>query len=358
MSSFGKNIRVNIFGESHGPAIGVVIEGLKPGHRVDLDSIYGMMDRRRPGTGRDVTARKEKDRPEIISGVFNGVTTGMPLCAIIKNSDRRSGDYDEMRNIPRPGHSDYTAYVKYGGFNDVRGGGAFSGRLTAPLVFAGAMACDILRKSGIEIASHLLAVGDIEDTGLNNIEYDINQRKSILENPLPMIDRDAAKKAGLLVAKVRSDGDSIGSLIETSVYNIPAGTGGVGFDSFESNLAKVCFGVPGLKGIEFGKGFELHKMRGSEANDPFRLENGAVKTSSNNAGGLLGGISDGMPLVFNGVMKPTASIALEQDSVDLKNNVETRLAIRGRHDPCIGIRAVPVLEACAALVTLDYMMEA
>lgn len=357
MSSFGKNIKVDIFGESHGPAIGVVIEGLKPGHRIDMEFISTVMERRRPGTGRNVTARKEADKPELLSGVFNGMTTGMPLCAVIKNSDKRSGDYDEMKNIPRPGHSDYTAHVKYKGFNDVRGGGAFSGRLTAPLVFAGALACDILRKEGIEITSHLKAVGEIKDTGLNTLKYDFSQKKAILENPLPMVDREKAEKAQMLVAAVRSEGDSIGSLIETVVYNIPAGTGGVGFDSFESNLAKVCFGVPGVKGIEFGKGFELHEMKGSEANDPFGLDNGDVITTSNNAGGLLGGISDGMPLVFTVVMKPTASIALEQDSVDLKNDVQAKLNIRGRHDPCIGIRAVPVMEACAALVTLDCLME-
>lgn len=357
MSTFGKNIKINIFGESHGTAIGVVIEGLKPGFLIDMEEIQKMLDRRRPGKDRYVTRRDESDVPEILSGIFNGLTTGMPLCAIIRNKDSRSNDYSNLKKIPRPGHSDYTAFVKYNGFNDIRGGGAFSGRLTAPLVFAGAIAIGILKEKGINIVSHLISMGSVKDDYLNNMQYDEKQYSSILSNRIPMINPKSSKACEEALNKARMDLDSLGSTIETVIYNLPPGIGQPGFNSLESMIAQICFGVPGVKGIEFGKGFSLSKMRGSESNDPFYYENQEVKTRTNNMGGILGGISNGMPLVFNTCMKPTSSISRPQESVDLESKTSAELIIKGRHDPCIGIRAVPVMESCGALALLDSMLE-
>jgi len=357
MSSFGRNIRINIFGESHGPAIGVVIEGLKPGYCLDMENIQAMLDRRRPGKDRYVTRREEGDVPEILSGVFDGRTTGMPLCAIIRNKDTRSRDYSNLKKIPRPGHSDYPAYVKYEGFNDIRGGGAFSGRLTAPLVFAGAIAKDILENAGIRIVSHLSTMGSVTDDGLNQMEYDDNQAKAILGNRIAMINEESVKAAEESLNSVRNELDSLGSTIETVIYNLPAGVGEPGFDSLESNIGRICFGVPGVKAIEFGKGFKLAEMKGSSSNDPFYYDNDIVKTKTNNMGGILGGISCGMPISFRVCMKPTSSISRDQESVDLNAKCNTKLVVKGRHDPCIGIRAVPVMEACAALAVLDSMTE-
>lgn len=355
MSSFGKNIKLNIFGESHGPAVGVVIEGLKPGHRIDMDYIQAMLDRRRPGKDRYVTRREEGDIPEILSGVFDGVTTGMPLCAIIRNKDTRSRDYSNLKKIPRPGHSDYTAFVKYDGLNDIRGGGAFSGRLTAPLVFAGAIAKDILEKRGIKIVSHLSSLGNVKDEPLNIMNYDKEQCVSIIKNRIPMINKSAVGEAEERLNSIRNDLDSLGSTIETVVYNLPPGIGEPGFYSLESQISAICFSVPGVKAIEFGKGFGLAGMKGSESNDPFYYDGEIVKTRTNSMGGILGGISNGMPVNFNVCMKPTSSISRKQESVDLDLKCSAELVVKGRHDPCIGIRAVPVMEACAALVVADNL---
>lgn len=357
MSTFGKNIKISIFGESHGAAIGVVIEGLEPGLAIDMEQIQKMLDRRRPGKDRYVTRRDESDTPEILSGVFNGITTGMPLCAVIKNNDSRSGDYSNLKKIPRPGHSDYTAFVKYNGFNDIRGGGAFSGRLTAPLVFAGAIAIGILKEKGIIVVSHLISMGSIKDDYLNNLNYDEKQHASIMSNRIPMINSKSSEACEEALNNARMNLDSLGSAIETVIYNLPTGVGQPGFDSLESKISQICFGVPGVKGIEFGKGFALSHMKGSESNDPFYYDNFKVKTRTNNMGGILGGISNGMPLVFNTCMKPTSSISRPQESVDLELKTGTELIIKGRHDPCIGIRAVPVIESCGALALLDSLME-
>ncbi len=357
MSSFGRNIRISIFGESHGPAVGVVIEGLKPGYKLDMASIQAMLDRRRPGKDRYVTRREEGDVPEILSGVFEGATTGMPLCAVIRNNDARSKDYRDLKRIPRPGHSDYSAYVKYRGLNDIRGGGAFSGRLTAPLVFAGALAKHILEAKGIRIVSHLRTLGPVKDDSLNQMEYDEKQAVSVIENRIPMINDNAVKAAEEALNSVRNDLDSLGSTIETVIYNLPAGIGEPGFESLESMIAGICFGVPGVKGIEFGKGFKLAEMNGSESNDPFYYYDDIVKTRTNNMGGILGGISCGMPISFTVCMKPTSSISRKQESVDLDAKSNAEIIVKGRHDPCIGIRAVPVMEACAALAILDSMTE-
>ena len=357
MSIFGKNFRINIFGESHGTAIGVVIEGLKPGFKLDMGEIQKMLDRRRPGKDRYVTRRDEGDIPEILSGVFEGKTTGMPLAAIIRNKDTKSSDYTNLKRIPRPGHSDLTAYIKYDGLNDIRGGGAFSGRLTAPLVFAGAVARGILSKKNIQIVSHMKSMGDITDDSLNNMEFVKAQADAVLTNRLPMINKAASDSSEDTLNTARIELDSLGSTIETAVYNLPAGIGQPGFDSIESKISQICFGVPAVKGIEFGKGFTLAAMKGSESNDLFYYDGDIVKTRTNNMGGILGGIANGMPLLFTVCIKPTSSISRPQQSVDLDDKTETELIIKGRHDPCIGIRAVPVMEACAAIAVLDSIME-
>ncbi len=357
MSIFGKNLRINIFGESHGTAIGVVIEGLQPGIKLDMDEIQKMMDRRRPGKDRYVTRRDEGDIPEILSGVFEDRTTGMPLAAIIRNKDTKSRDYSNLKKIPRPGHSDFTAYIKYDGLNDIRGGGAFSGRLTAPLVFAGAIARGILAEKNIEIVSHMKSMGGISDDSLNNMEFVKAQADAVLTNRIPMINKVASDSSEDALNTARMELDSLGSTIETAVYNLPAGIGQPGFDSIESKISQICFGVPAVKGIEFGKGFTLAGMKGSESNDPFYYDGDIVKTRTNNMGGILGGIANGMPLLFTVCIKPTSSISRPQQSVDLDDKTETELVIKGRHDPCIGIRAVPVMEACAAIAVLDSIME-
>jgi len=281
----------------------------------------------------------------------------MPLCAIIRNKDTRSRDYSNLKRIPRPGHSDLTAFIKYNGFNDIRGGGAFSGRLTAPLVFAGAIARSILESKNVKIVSHLKTMGPVKDSELNVMEIDYTQQKAILNNRIPMIDTTASQKCEELLNNARMDLDSLGSTIETVVYNLPAGIGEPGFDSLESKISQICFGVPGVKGIEFGKGFALGEMKGSLSNDPFFYDGETVKTRTNNMGGILGGIANGMPLSFTVCMKPTSSISRPQDSVDLDTKTNTELVIKGRHDPCIGIRAVPVMEACAAIALLDSFPE-
>ena len=357
MSIFGKNLRINIFGESHGTAIGVVIEGLQPGIKLKMDEIQKMMDRRRPGKDRYVTRRDEGDIPEILSGVFEGKTTGMPLTAIIRNKDTRSLDYTNLKRIPRPGHSDLTAFIKYDGLNDIRGGGAFSGRLTAPLVFAGAVAIGILAEKNIKIVSHIKSMGNIIDDSLNNIEFDKAQADAVLSNRIPMLNRTKSDLSEDALNNARMELDSLGSTLETAVYNLPAGIGQPGFDSIESKISQICFGVPAVKGIEFGTGFALSGMKGSESNDPFYYDGDVVKTKTNNMGGILGGIANGMPLLFTVCIKPTSSISRPQQSVNLDKKTETELVIKGRHDPCIGIRAVPVMEACAALAVLDSIME-
>lgn len=358
MSSFGKNLRINIFGESHGTAIGVVIEGLKPGFVLDMDEIQAMLNRRRPGKDRYVTRRDEGDVPEILSGVYEGKTTGMPLAAIIRNKDTKSRDYSNLKRIPRPGHSDLTAYIKYSGLNDIRGGGAFSGRLTAPLVFAGAIAKSILAKKNIKIVSHMKSMGSIKDDSLNNMDFDHTQADLILKNRIPMINKTSSASSEEALNTARMELDSMGSTIETAVYNLPAGIGKPGFESLESRISQICFGVPAVKGIEFGLGFDLAGMKGSVSNDSFYYDEDTVKTRTNNMGGILGGIANGMPLLFTVCIKPTSSISRPQESVDLEEKTSAELVIKGRHDPCIGIRAVPVMEACAALAVLDSLMEA
>lgn len=354
---WGKNLRLSIFGESHGKAVGIVIDGLPSGMELDMDFIRWEMERRRAGKKKFATSRNEEDSFEILSGIFQGKTTGTPLCALINNTDRRSADYEKMRFIPRPGHADFTGYIKYHGFNDYRGGGHFSGRLTAPIVFAGAAAKEYLSQKGIVIGGFIKSIGDVEEEPFDPVHVDARSLLQVREKEFPALHEETGRKMVELISRAKEEGDSVGGVVETLVLNLPAGIGDPFFDSVESRLAQFLFSIPAVKGVEFGTGFGLARMKGSEANDPFCIEDGMVKTRSNHNGGILGGITNGMPLVFSTVFKPTPSIGRIQNSVDLEKNEETTIEISGRHDPCIVPRAVPVVEAAAALVLMDLILE-
>lgn len=355
---WGKNIRISIFGESHGVAIGITIDGLPSGTELDMDEIRREMKRRAPGRNNLSTQRAEKDEFEIISGYFNGRTTGTPLAVNIRNKDEHSKDYAEIKSKMRPSHADYTGYVRYRGFNDYRGGGHFSGRITAPLVFAGAIAKQILKKKGIIIGSHILSIGKITDESLNftNIKEDILNQLGKMDFPVVSIDKGELMKDS--ISKARENKDSLGGVVETAVINIEAGIGSPFFDSVESILSGLVFSIPGVKGIEFGLGFEMAELQGSQVNDQMYIENNSIKTFTNNNGGVLGGLTNGMPIIFRTALKPTASIGREQRTVDIEKMENTKLEIKGRHDPCIVARAVPVIDAVTALGLLDLIMEA
>ena len=353
---WGRYLQLSIFGESHGGGIGVNISGLPAGFPLDMEAVGREMERRAPGRNRISTARREADVPEILSGVFNGRTTGAPLCALIRNTDTRSQDYGNLAYQMRPGHSDYPASVRYGGFNDYRGGGHFSGRLTAPLVFAGAVARQILAAQGIRVGGHLLEAAGVEDDSFDPVQVPdaLLERLHDMEIPLIREERQEAVRQAILEAKTA--GDSVGGIVECAVTGLPAGVGDPFFDSVESTLAQLLFSVPAVKGVAFGSGFGMARMRGSVCNDPYYYDGeGRVRASSNHNGGLLGGITDGMPVLFTAAIKPTASIALEQQTVNLREHRDDRMVVRGRHDPCIAVRAVPVLEAVAAIGMLDQL---
>lgn len=323
-------MKYEIFGESHGPAIGVVLTGVPAGLKLDTEFILAEMARRAPGNNSTSTARKESDLPEILSGVLDGVTTGAPLCAMIRNSDQHSSDYSEFKRKPRPSHSDYAAWVRYNGHNDIRGGGHFSGRLTAPLVFAGAVAKLYLKEKGIEVTSVIRNIGGAED-------------------PTP-------EKMEEVILQARSEEDSVGGIVGITISNVPAGIGSPDRgENIEGEMARAMFAIPAVKGIQFGAGFQLASMRGSQANDALRVENGRVVTRTNHAGGINGGISNGMPILFDVVFRPTPSIGKEQETVDLETMKNTTLCIKGRHDPCVVLRARPVVEATAALTMMGLM---
>lgn len=352
---WGSKIKLSIFGESHGNAIGITIDGLPAGFSIDMDKIMMEMARRAPGKSSLSTPRKESDIPEILSGYFEGKTTGTPLCAIIRNSNTKSKDYSKLKDVMRPGHADYTGAVRYKGFNDYRGGGHFSGRITAPLVFAGAICKQILEVKGIIISAHINSIGKIKDCSF--LESDISDKllNSFKEKELPLINTKLEDEMRQEILSARSSGDSIGGTIECAILGVSPGIGDPFFDSVESTLAHLMFSVPAVKGIEFGKGFDISKMRGSEANDEYYLENGNIKTKTNNNGGILGGITNGMPIIFNVAIKPTASIFKEQNTVNIATMEETTLCIEGRHDPCIVQRALPVIEAVAAIGITELM---
>lgn len=350
---WGNNIKLSIFGESHGKAIGINIDGLEPGIELDLDYINKEMERRAPGKSKLTTSRREEDNFQILSGYFNGRTTGTPLCAIIYNTNQHSKDYEKTKNLMRPSHGDFTGYVKYKGFNDYRGGGHFSGRITAPLVFAGAVCKQILEKRGIIIGSHISSIEKLEDKNFDMVEIDDEGLKSLRGNPFPVIDEKMGSKMKDIIIKAREEGDSVGGIIETAIINLPVGIGDPFFDSVESTLAQLLFSIPAVKGVEFGAGFHITKLKGSQANDEYYMDGGKVKTYSNNNGGVVGGITNGMPLVFRVAIKPTPSISKTQRTVDIESGKNTELQITGRHDPCIVPRALPVIEAAAAIAILD-----
>ncbi len=356
-SSIGHTVKISIFGQSHSAGIGVVIDGLPPGARIDLDALGAFMARRAPGQGKHTTSRREKDIPEILSGLSGGKTCGAPLAAVIRNTDTRSGDYDAVRDVPRPAHADFTAHVKYGGFNDVSGGGHFSGRLTAPLCIAGGICLQILAERGIHIGAHIAAVGTEKDTPFDAVSVGKREFDLLAAAPFPVLDADAGERMLAAIETARQDSDSVGGIIECAAVGLPAGLGDPMFDGMENRIASIVFGVPAVKGVEFGCGFSSATMRGSEHNDAFYMDDKTVKTRTNNHGGILGGITSGMPVVFRVAIKPTPSIGLEQQSISLSRNENTKLTITGRHDPCIVPRAVPVIEAAAALAILDALLD-
>lgn len=358
-SIWGRNIKISVFGESHGPAIGVTIDGILPGIKLDMDYINKQMERRRPGKNRMSTSRNESDSVNIISGLFEGRTTGTPLCAIIKNSDKKSGDYRRTKNIFRPGHADYTGYVRYRGFNDYRGGGHFSGRLTAPIVFAGTVCRHILNQYGIKISSHIKSIKNINDKSFLQEEIDCNLMDRLINSEFPVIDQSVESGMKEIIYKAREEGDSVGGKIECIVTGISAGIGDPMFESVESVISHIMFSIPAVKGIEFGEGFMMSEKYGSECNDAiYADENGEIKLLTNRNGGINGGITNGMPILFTVAVKPTPSISKVQKSVNIETMDNEEISIKGRHDPCIVQRAIPVVESAAAIAVLDMLLEA
>lgn len=353
--NFGSKIKLTIFGQSHSQAIGCVLDGIPAGIKLDVERIEAFMARRAPGKNKISTARKEADTPRIISGVVDGVTCGAPICAIIENSDTRSGDYDKLRSLPRPGHSDYAAFMKHNGFNDIRGGGNFSGRLTAPLCFAGAVCIQILESKGIHIGAHISSIAQIDDCRFDAVGVKKENLDSVKSKPLPVIDDAKGEEMIAAIDAARSDGDSVGGTVECAVIGLPAGIGDPIFDGIENQISRIVFGIPAVKGIEFGSGFDGSRLRGSENNDAFTCTNGEIKTVTNNHGGILGGITSGMPVIFRCAFKPTPSIAKQQQTVNLSTGENEIFTVGGRHDPCVVQRAVPCVEAAAALAIADYI---
>ncbi|MCC0649042.1 chorismate synthase [Clostridioides sp. ZZV15-6598] len=352
---WGNNLKISIFGESHGNAIGINIDGLPAGIELDIDKIDKEMKRRAPGKSSISTSRNESDIPEILSGYFDGKTTGTPLCAIIRNSDTRSKDYGEVKNLMRPGHADYTGHIKYSGFNDYRGGGHFSGRITAPLVFCGAICKQILSKEGIEIGAHIKKIKNIEDKGFNYVDISRQELLNLQNLELPLLDLSKEEAIKNTILDAKNQGDSVGGIIECAVVGIDVGVGNPFFDSVESTLSHLLFSVPAIKGIEFGLGFDITDMYGSQSNDEMYYDGDTVKSKTNNNGGIVGGITTGMPIIFKVAIKPTPSISKQQNTVNIKDKKNDVLAIKGRHDPCIVQRAIPVIEAVTAIGIFDLM---
>lgn len=359
MSSLWNNrISISIFGESHGPAIGIVIDNLPPGEHIDIDELGRFLSRRSPKKDGTTTMRSERDFPQIMSGLINDKTTGTPLCAFIQNTDTRSKDYSNISKLARPGHADYTGAVRYKGFNDVRGGGHFSGRLTAPLCFAGAVCGQILEKRGIYTGAHIAEIHNIKDDMFDRTNVNKKDILDVRYKKFPVINDSQGEKMFEDIQKARIGSESLGGIIECACVNVPAGIGSPIFDGLENTLAQLIFGIPAVKGLEFGAGFLTAKMVGSQNNDEFYVdERGHVKTKTNNHGGILGGISSGMPITLNVAIKPTPSISKPQETIDygdMKNDV---LSIKGRHDPCIVPRAVPCVEAAVNIGILSHMID-
>lgn len=355
MYQTGEKFKVTVFGQSHSAEIGATIEGLPAGFCPDMEKIYAFMERRAPGRDRFSTQRKEADIPEIVSGLVDGKACGSPLTAVIKNKDQKSGDYDNLKLVPRPGHADYTAYVKYGGNNDIRGGGQFSGRMTAPLCFAGALAIQILEEKGIHIGAHIESIYNVKDDRFTPTAISKEVLDGVKAKEFPVINDLVRPEMEAEIDRAREMGDSVGGVIECAITGLPVGVGGPLFGGIEGEMSRNIFAIPAIKGIEFGAGFESSRMHGSENNDEFYFDGDCVKTKTNNAGGILGGISNGMPIIFRVAVKPTPSISKEQNSINLETKEAEKLVIKGRHDPCIVKRAVPVIEAVAAITILNML---
>ena len=351
-STFGNALKITIFGQSHAPAIGVCMEGFPAGFTPDFDELNAFLARRAPGQGAYTTARREPDRPEFLAGLVRGHTCGAPVTAIIRNTDTRSGDYAAFTDVPRPSHADYPAQVKWQGAQDSAGGGHFSGRLTAPLCIAGGLCLQYLHARGIEITAHIERIGAAQDR-----RFTPTQPETLAKAKLPVLDPDSAEAMLAQIAAAKAEGDSVGGCIECAVTGLPAGLGSPMFGGMENRLAQILFGIPAVKGVEFGSGFACAGMRGSEHNDPYFMQDGAVRTRTNHAGGILGGLTTAMPVIFRVAVKPTPSIARPQESISLQGGEDAVLEIHGRHDPCIVPRAVPCVEAAAAIAILDALLE-
>ena len=355
-SNFGEKVKITIFGQSHSEAIGVVIDGLPVGEAIDMEQVQQFMERRAPGRNAYSTPRKEGDVPQVVSGLFEGKTCGAPICANIENTNTRSKDYDKLKDLPRPGHADFTAWVKYDGYNDHRGGGHFSGRLTAPLCFAGAVCKQILERKGIHVGAHILSIKGVKDTPFDAVHIAAEALQAVTAKAFPVQEDAAGEAMQAAIAAAKEKGDSVGGIIECAVTGLPVGVGEPMFDGLESRLAAAVFAIPAVKGVEFGAGFGVAALFGSENNDDFIYQaDGTVETKTNNHGGSLGGISSGMPLVFRAAFKPTPSISREQDTISISKRENDKLAVVGRHDPCIVPRAVPCVEAAAAVAVLDLL---
>jgi chorismate synthase len=349
-------MRHTIFGESHGPAIGVTLTGVPAGIQLDWEEIRREMARRAPGKSPLSTARKEADEPQILSGYFEGKTTGTPLCAIIQNTDQHSKDYSLLKTHPRPGHGDYPGFLRYDGCNDYRGGGHFSGRLTAPLVFAGAVAKQILAQEGITVGAHIRAVAGIQEPGFDEVGFAPDLFRSVAEKEFPTLDDEKGAAMQQAILQAKEEGDSVGGIIECAVLGLPAGVGSPDFgENVEGIFAQYLFAVPAVKGVSFGAGFGMASLRGSQCNDPIYIQNGEITLGSNVNGGVNGGITNGMPVVCSVAIRPTPSISKEQDTIDLDTWENDKLVIKGRHDPCVVHRAVPVIEAAVALATCELL---
>ncbi len=356
-SIMGRQIKVSIFGESHGTAIGAVIDGLPSGEAIDEAKIALQMERRAPGRDKSATPRKESDTPRILSGILDGKTTGMPLAVTIANSDTRSSDYSYLKATPRPSHADYPAMVKYGESFDIRGSGHFSGRLTAPIVFAGSVCRQILERRGVTVGGHIYSVGSVYDTPFDPVKVTVEELNSLNTRSFSVISGGAEIKMREEIERARMDADSIGGVVEVAVCGLPAGIGEPMMRGVESALAAAVFGIPAVKGVEFGAGFSISSMRGSEANDAYTTCDGRICTKTNNNGGVLGGITTSMPIIMRVALKPTPSIGKNQATLSLETGEEAMLTVKGRHDPCIVPRALPAIEAAICIAILDLMKE-
>jgi len=353
-NSFGKTFKITVFGESHGPLVGVVLDGCPAGLAVEVEMMQQELDKRRPGLTEVSSSRREADRVEIASGVFNGRTTGAPICMMIQNKDIDSSPYEAIKNKPRPGHADFPAYAKFGGYGDYRGGGRFSGRITAPIVAAGAIAGRLLSLWDVEVMAHAVEIGGIRLEKPPTVDEIRRERYS---NSIRCVNPSLATRMRDAIHQAKRGGDSLGGVVECIALNVPVGVGSPIFDNLDGDIAKILFSIPSVKGVEFGAGFRASRLKGSENNDQYCIEDGIIKTSTNNSGGILGGLSNGMPILVRAAFKPTPSIRLPQKTVDLEKMKEVTLTLSGRHDPCIVPRAVPVVEAAVSICLADHMID-